>query len=129
MGNILVTKCDIRNTGDDGFAIWSIGVPGADNITFAENTMAHPKYRRGSLRLASTNCYAVYGGKSSAFLNNECISGKDADVIFGNTFHKTYGGVFTPESSTRVQGFTGNMGKHVCYFGAKSFPRANAKGC
>eukprot|EP00927_Polykrikos_kofoidii_P056117 TRINITY_DN50292_c0_g1_i1.p1 TRINITY_DN50292_c0_g1~~TRINITY_DN50292_c0_g1_i1.p1 ORF type:complete len:440 (+),score=57.79 TRINITY_DN50292_c0_g1_i1:114-1433(+) len=118
--NVLVRECEIRHTGDDTYAIWSVGLPGADNITFISNVAENPWFRKGGSSAASgypntDNCFAAYGGKTSAFLNNTCTGGHDAIVIFGNDMHKTYGGSFSSESATKVQGNRG-MDKQ-CYFG------------
>merc|ERR1712066_972438 len=64
--DVLVQDCDIKNTGDDTYAIWSVS-PGADNITFINNIAANPWFRRGGSSAPagwphSDNCFAVYGG-------------------------------------------------------------------
>lgn len=125
--NVMIRDCEIRNSGDDNYAIWSVGLPGADNITFQNNVAVNPWYRPGGSSASSgspntDNCFAAYGGKSSAFLYNSCEGGHDAVVIFGNDMHKTYGGQFSSESSTRVQGNIGVDREYPpCYFGV-DFP-------
>jgi len=39
--NVLVEDCTVRYSGDDSFAIWSIGT-GLDNVTFHNNTAMYP---------------------------------------------------------------------------------------
>jgi len=134
--DILVQDCYVGSSGDDSYAIWSVGAL-ADNITFKNNVGVNPWFRNGGSSAPtgyswSDNCFAVYGGKSSTFIDNSCAGGNDANVIFGNNMHKTYGGSFDDSSSTKVQG---NNGKNpnggqlpACYFGVW-FPSSNAKGC
>ena len=62
--NVLVRDCNIRNTGDDTYAIWSVGVPGADNITFVNNVGVDPWYRPGGSSAPqgsrnTDNCFAA----------------------------------------------------------------------
>lgn len=122
--NILIKDCQIRNSGDDNYAIWSVGLPGADNISFLNNVGKNPWYRPGGSSQIpgwsnTDNCFAVYGGKSSTFTGNSCSGGKNAVVIFGNDQHKTYGGRFSSQSVVRVEGNTGM--RQQCYFGV-NFP-------
>jgi len=118
--NVLVEDCEIRNTGDDVFAVWSVGVPGADNVTFQRNIAANPWFRPGCFWFkngneASNYCFAFYGGKGSKILNSTCTGAKYV-VSYGNIFHKTYGGTFTEDSHTLVRGVRGMLG-NPCYFG------------
>jgi len=105
--NIVVQDCDISNTGDDTYAIWSVN-PGADNISFYRNAGKNPWYRPPNTSQPpwdhTDNCFANYGGKSSKFINNTCIGASNAMVIFGNDQNKTYGGTFYDETSTVVKG-------------------------
>lgn len=127
--NVLVEDCEIRNTGDDTFAIWSVGIPGADNITFQRNIAVNPWFRPGCLSFYtnwnSNYCFALYGGKGSKILNSTC-TGARYMVSYGNILHATYGGTFTEESSTVVQGVRGMPG-NPCYFGVP-FP-GKVTGC
>jgi len=118
--NILVEDCDVRNTGDDVYAIWSVGIPGADNITFQRNVAANPWFRPGCFWFKhgsrnSNYCFALYGGKGSKIINSTCTGAKYV-VSYGNILHALYGGTFTEESNTLVRGVRGMAG-YPCYFG------------
>ena len=130
--DVLVEGCDIALTGDDCFAIWSIGAL-TDNISFVNNTCSHrcdrcPAPGQHGAAMCQQVCnhllpsglvkgkgyFASYGGKASAFINNtgeDCSSqGNNALVTFGygNAGHPTmptcFGGVYTNESTTTVIG-------------------------
>jgi len=128
--DILIQDCVIKNSGDDNYAIWSIGYPGADNIRFINNVGVNPWYRPGGSSAQSgwsntDNCFASYGGRTMTFTGNSCSGGHDAVVIFGNDMHKTYGGRFFSDSVIRVEGNSGMSNQ--CYFGV-NFPGAKI-GC
>ena len=145
--DVLVEGCEIALTGDDCFAIWSIGAL-ADNISFVNNLCSHRCGRcpaagqhgaticrqvcnrlLPSGMIAGKGCYAAYGGKTSAFVNNtgeDCSTqGNNAMVTFGygNAGHPTmptcFGGVFSSASSTTVHGNVGgnqSATKSACVF-------------
>jgi hypothetical protein len=160
--DVLVEDCNIALTGDDCFAIWSIGAL-ADNISFVRNVCSH---RCGRCPTAGQHgaevchqvcnhllpdgmvrgfgCYAAYGGKTSAFINNtgeDCSTqGNNRMVTFGygNAGHPTmptcFGGTFSNDSSTTVLGNVGgnqSAGKRPCVFYQRRcpFPRATATPC
>merc|ERR1719221_460842 len=126
--NILVEDCDIRNCGDDTYAIWSIGDL-AENITFRNNVAVKPRYRPGCWSSwtpwkcdqrdaedwTKQYCFAIYGGKTSAFYNNVCTDARDA-VAYGNFQDVLFGGVFTDESASVVQGMAGYWDGNTCFF-------------
>ena len=89
-------------------------------------------------------CYAAYGGKASAFINNtgeDCSTqGNNAMVTFGygNAGHPTmptcFGGVFSDASSTTMLGNIGgnqSRTKSVCVFYERRcpFPRGSPAPC
>jgi len=125
--NILVEDNDIRNCGDDTYAIWSIRDL-ADNITFRRNIAVKPRYRPGcwsswdawkckqqnAESFTKQYCFAIYGGKTSALLDNTCIDAKEA-VAYGNFQNRLFGGAFNAESRSVVKGMHGTSG-YPCYF-------------
>jgi hypothetical protein len=116
--NILVDSCDLRNLGDDAYAIWSVG-GAADNITFQNSRAENPWYRQGCHSGAgnykSNYCFAVYGGKTSKFQNIECYGAKSV-VAYGNVQHELYGGAWSADGSSIVKGVQGDV-EETCYLG------------
>ena len=112
---VLVTESDIRYSGDDSFATWSVGA-GQTNISFVNNHARTP-HQGGGPRCAVPNppsncrpsgCFANYGGQASSFINNSgtgCY--QDAVVIFGNVRFGLFGGAWNKSSSALVQGNVG----------------------
>jgi len=157
--DVLVEGCNIALTGDDCFAIWSIGSL-ADNISFVNNTCSHRcdrcpasgqhgaamcqqvcNHLLPSGLVQGFGCFASYGGKASAFINNtgeDCSSqGNNAMVTFGygNSGHPTmptcFGGVYTNESTTKVIGNVGgnqSRTKRACVFFERRCPFPAAGG-
>ena len=59
--NVLVEDCTVINSGDDGFAMWSVGA-GLDNVTFKNNyAKPHP---------GCNCCFVSFGGLGSTFIGN-----------------------------------------------------------
>jgi hypothetical protein len=116
--NILVESCDLRNLGDDAYAIWSIG-DGADNITFLNNRAEDPVYRpacharKGHFK--STFCFAVYGGRHSRHLNNQCHGARSV-VGYGGPWGN-YGGSWAPDGSSFVTGVA-DLVLDACSYGS-----------
>lgn len=125
--NILVRDSIVQNSGDDAFAVWSVGLPGASNVTFVDNLAVRPWFRPGGSKAPigwrnTSECFAVYGGLSVRVLNNTCVESHLAITIFGNDKHVTYGGRFSNDSFMQVEG---NVGLSApCYFGVKYPGRA-----
>merc|ERR1712070_329995 len=96
--DVLVADSHMRNTGDDGFAIWSNGDK-LTNVVFRNNTMEFPRCCNrvwdgvpdvpppapdcsnstpgGPLDYPGwgVNCFAMYGGgQGNQIINNHCVS-------------------------------------------------------
>ena len=67
--NVMVQGCTVIDSGDDNFAMWSIGA-GQHNVTF-QNNNAHQGLGQGNGRGPGWNkCFANFGGQLSSFLDN-----------------------------------------------------------
>eukprot|EP01043_Picozoa_sp_COSAG02_P051710 COSAG02_NODE_5477_length_4292_cov_13.353685_4_plen_486_part_00 len=123
--DVLVEESTMRYSGDDSFAMWSVGAL-QDNITFRNNRAMYP-HQGGGPRCQMpcacnkttcdcpgekgcrpSGCFANYGGQSSTFERNEGVECyQDAVVIFGNINDGLFGGAWTNSSSTVVRGNKG----------------------
>jgi hypothetical protein len=125
--NVLIENSVTRCTGDDSFAIWSIGAM-EDNVTFRNNSATMP----------GVGCYANYGGQRSTYEDNTCIGigrdGNDGAIVhYGHSssaIHSPvssdggmYGGAWNSSSLTRVKGNTGMSVS--CNFEVPIDPRTN----
>jgi hypothetical protein len=85
--NSSVVNSLIRNTGDDGLAMWSQAVPGQPGIENANNVFDHNTVQNPSL----ANGIAIYGGRHNTVSNNIVAdpvregSGLHAGSRFGST--------------------------------------------
>ena len=115
--NVLVEGCSVVNSGDDGFALWSIGT-GLSNVTFRHNyAQPHP---------GCNCCYVNFGGLLSTFADNrgegcgltpECGGtlrpgippGSQGLVVFGSPTNKPglFGGAWNSSSVAIVKNVTG----------------------
>jgi len=92
ISNVVVEQCMIRNTGDDGLAMWSDASNGAQpdtNNVFKFNTVVVP---------VLANCIAIYGGTSNSATDNYV-----ADSVFaGGALQTSQRFGSTPFSGTTV---------------------------
>eukprot|EP01088_Endostelium_zonatum_P016283 TRINITY_DN433_c0_g1_i1.p1 TRINITY_DN433_c0_g1~~TRINITY_DN433_c0_g1_i1.p1 ORF type:complete len:809 (+),score=206.82 TRINITY_DN433_c0_g1_i1:13-2439(+) len=85
ISNVVIEQCMIRNTGDDGLAIWSDASGGAapdSNNVFKFNTIQIP---------VLANCIAIYGGNGNSATDNYVADsvyaggGLQTSLRFGST--------------------------------------------
>merc|ERR1712100_280385 len=69
--DVLIADSIIKNTGDDGLAVWS-RLGDIERITFRNNSVENPRYPANSDG-QTVSCFAVYGGTSTTFIDNRCI--------------------------------------------------------
>ncbi len=85
-----VTQSIIRNTGDDGLAMWSEDIPDAHD-GFADNTVALPMLANG---------IAIYGGRDISVIGNRVSDSlwQGGGIQIANRFHaRPLGGAITLE--------------------------------
>ena len=116
--DVVVEHCSVVNSGDDCFALWSIGT-GLDNVTF-RNNYAQP-------RPGCNCCYVNFGGLRSTFVDNrghgcgltpECAGvvrpnippGSAGLVVFGSPTNVPglFGGAWNRSSVATVRNMTGS---------------------
>merc|ERR1712110_1054953 len=127
--------CNIALSGDDCFAIWSIGAL-ADNISFVNNTCRH-QCELCPPGGCPVNCaHILPSGMVSGY--GCSTQGNNAMITFGygNGGHpamKTcFGGVFSKASSTTVTGNVGgnqSAGKAQCVFYEERCPFPRSSTC
>jgi len=117
--NVLVEGCTVVNSGDDCFALWSIGAD-LDNVTF-KNNYAKPHPGRNC-------CFVNFGGLRSTFIDNRgdgcgltpsrnnIPKGSEGLVIFGaptltpapkGVVNELFGGAWNSSSHAIVKNVTG----------------------
>jgi hypothetical protein len=122
--NVLVEGCTVVDSGDDNFAMWSIGA-GQNNVTFRNNTAirqrsATPVDPKGA---AGINCCFVnFGGQLSTFVDNRgegcglsprqsplIPNGSEALVLWGCPVRGVdlFGGAWNSSSRAVVSNVTG----------------------
>ena len=93
--NSTVTNSDIRNTGDDGIALWADSSVGADSgDTISGNTVQYPMLANG---------IAVYGGNSNTVTGNLVV---DAGITQGGGIHVGQRFSSTPLGTTTISNNT-----------------------
>jgi len=112
--SINVMDCDIKNSGRNNYALWSIGDK-LSGITFTKNKASYPgdKY----------NCFAVYGGGMMVFTANTCIGGNDGIVSFPGRPDDLLGGDWGHMTNAFVSSNTAmNPNIQQCFFPNDEFP-------
>src|SRR6185437_807663 len=96
--NSSVTNSDIRNTGDDGLALWADSSIGADaNDTFSNNTVQYPILANG---------IAVYGGHDNTVSGNRVVDAgltQGGGIQVGQRFTSTPVGLTTISNNTMIR--------------------------
>lgn len=132
--NVMVEGCTVINSGDDNFAMWSIGAA-QDNLTFQNNTAIRagttPVDKDGA---AGINCCFVnFGGRLSSFIGNRGEGcgltprkgigpGAEGLVVWGcpNKGNPAFGGAWDSSSVAVVRDVTGGCagsdGCPLCVF-------------
>ena len=117
--NLVIEDCDIRNSGDDAFAMWSDGAL-MTNVTFQRNVAYNPTFPWNASHIPPwganhVSCFSAYGGSGQLkWLNNRCtpaphgIMRPDSPRQWNDTavvvFHTSYNGVFGPDAVATVRG-------------------------
>lgn len=117
--NIVIENCNLRNSGDDVFAMWS-QADKMTNVTFSNNTADNPTYPWNASSIPKwgtnhVNCFAAYGGSGQLkWLGNRCMPAPEGVVPpkrltqWNDTgvvvFHSNYGGAFGPSAVATIQG-------------------------
>jgi Pectate lyase superfamily protein len=89
IGNVTVEQSQIRNSGDDGLALWSDNDPDSNDV-FRNNTVQAPYL---------ANNIAIYGGHQNSILNNYLTDTltQGGGINIGN---RDYGSAVVPLSGT-----------------------------
>jgi len=112
---INVIGCDIRNSGRNNYALWSIGDK-LTGMTFTKNKASNPANRY--------NCFAVYGGGQTVFTANTCIGGNDGVVSFPGRPDDLLGGDWGRMTHTFVNSNTAtDPNLPQCFFPNDEFPK------
>jgi hypothetical protein len=120
--NVRVEGCELSNNGDDAYAIWSHGDE-MSNITFQGNVAHKPRYPANTDG-EHVSCYAVYGGRRMAFLDNVCTQTGPKGAI---NFQVGYRGNFSSSSFADVHNNSVDGGKPIC--GGPNIKAITAPGC
>jgi hypothetical protein len=96
--NSTVTNSDIRNTGDDGLALWADSAVGADSgDTFSNNTVSEQVLANG---------IAVYGGNNNTVSGNKVVDtglSQGGGIHVGQRFSSTTLGLTTIQNNTMIR--------------------------
>jgi hypothetical protein len=132
--NVMIESCTVIDSGDDNFAMWSIGA-GQDNVTFRNNTAVRgtqptPADPEGASGINC--CFVNFGGQLSSFINNHGVgcgltprphihSHSEALVVWGcpnptagqnGNDGVNFGGEWNSTSTAVVRNITGSCGGH-----------------